>query len=117
MFNGRFQALTGDSALRANVGDTIRIFFGVGGTNLISSFHVIGEIFDRVYTMGDLVSAPAQSVQTTVAPPGGATAVEFAVEVPGNYILVDHALSRTIDKGALGILVVEGLDNPDVFQP
>ncbi len=117
VFNGRFQALTGDSALRANVGDTIRIFFGVGGTNLISSFHVIGEIFDRVYTMGDLVSAPAQSVQTTVAPPGGATAVEFAVEVPGNYILVDHALSRTIDKGALGILVVEGLDNPDVFQP
>ncbi len=117
VFNGRWQALTADNALRANVGETVRIYFGVGGPNLISSFHVIGEIFDRVYTMGDLVSPPAQSVQTTIALPGGATAVEFAVEVPGNYILVDHALSRTIDKGALGILVVEGQENPDVFQP
>lgn len=117
VFNGRFQALTGTRALTANVGETVRIYFGVGGPNLMSSFHVIGEIFDRVYPQGDLVSPPQQSVQTTLAMPGGAVAVEFAVEVPGNYILVDHALSRTIDKGALGILAVAGPDNPDVFEP
>ncbi len=95
----------------------MRIFFGVAGPNLISSFHVIGEILDRVYLQGDLVSPPQQSVQTTLVAPGGAATVEFRVEVPGNYILVDHAITRTIDKGALGILVVEGAENREVFLP
>ncbi len=116
VFNGRFQALTGNESLRANVNETVRIFFGVGGPNLISSFHVIGEIFDRVYLMGDLVSAPQQSVQTTAVVPGGAVAVEFRVEVPGTYFLVDHSLVRAIDKGALGFLVAEGPANPEVFD-
>lgn len=116
VFNGRFQALTGDKALKANTNETVRIFFGNAGPNLISSFHVIGEIFDRVYTMGDLLSPPALSVQTTPALPGGATAVELKLEVPARYLLVDHALSRTVDKGALGFLEVEGPENPDVYQ-
>lgn len=117
VFNGKFQALTGDNVLRANTGETVRLFFGVAGPNLISSFHVIGEILDRVYNQGDLLSPPLQSVQTTLVPSGGAVMMEFAVEVPGNYILVDHSITRTIDKGALGILVVEGPDNPEVYQP
>lgn len=116
VFNGMWQALTGEHALRANVGETIRIYFGVGGPNLISSFHVIGEIFDRVYLMGDVLSAPQQSVQTTLIPPGGAAIVEFAVEVAGTYILVDHALVRTIDKGSLGLLIVEGTSVPGVYE-
>ncbi|OGS47437.1 MAG: nitrite reductase, copper-containing [Euryarchaeota archaeon RBG_16_67_27] len=116
VFNGRYQALTGSGALRANVNDTVRIFLGVGGPNLISSFHVIGEIFDRVYLMGDLVSAPQQSVQTTLVAPGGSAMVEFKVQVPATYILVDHALSRTIDKGALGQLVVSGAEDPTVYD-
>ncbi len=117
VFNGRWQALTGPNALLADVNETVRIYFGVGGTNLISSFHVIGEIFDYVYPEGDLVSPPHESIQTTVVAPGGAAAVEFKVDVPGDYILVDHALSRTIDKGCLGILTVSGPENPDVFKP
>jgi nitrite reductase (NO-forming) len=116
VFNGRFQALTGDKALTANTNETVRIYFGNAGPNLISSFHVIGEIFDRVYTMGDLLSPPALSVQTTPALPGGATAVEMHLEVPARYLLVDHAISRTIDKGALGFLEVTGPENPDVYQ-
>jgi len=116
VFNGRYQALTGNWSLRANVNETVRIFFGVGGPNLISSFHVIGEIFDRVYLMGDVVSPPQQSVQTTLIAPGGAAIVDFKVQVPGTFILVDHALTRAIDKGALGILVVAGSSNPEVYQ-
>lgn len=117
VFNGRFMGLTGDHALTASVGETIRMYVGVGGPNLMSSFHIIGEIFDRVYIQGDLVSPPKQSVQTTIVAPGAALAVEFAVEVPGNFILVDHAIVRAIDKGAIGILTVSGPDNPDVFEP
>jgi len=117
VFNGKFQALTGTGALRANVNETVRIYFGVGGPNLISSFHVIGEMFDRVYSLGDVLSPPQQMVQTILVPPGGAAIVDIRLEVPGNYLLVDHALVRTINKGSLGILTVEGPPNPAIFNP
>jgi len=117
VFNGKFAALTNDESLRANVNDTVRIFFGVGGPNLISSFHVIGEMFDRVYSLGDVLSPPQQMVQTILVPPGGAAIVDFKVEVPGDYLLVDHALVRTINKGSLGILRVVGPPNPPIFNP
>ena len=115
MFNGTMTALTHDHKLQAKVGETIRIFFGVGGPNLTSSFHVIGEIFDRVYNQGSLTSPPLTDVQTTLVPPGGATIVEFKLNVPGNYILVDHALSRA-EKGLSGILEVTGENDPEIFH-
>ncbi len=116
VFNGAAMALTSEEhALRANVGETVRIFFGVGGPNFTSSFHVIGEIFDRVYDQASLTSDPLTDVQTTLVPPGGATMVEFKLEVPGRYILVDHALSR-LERGLAGYLLVEGADNPEIFE-
>ncbi|MFO7584636.1 MAG: copper-containing nitrite reductase [Anaerolineales bacterium] len=116
VFNGAAMGLASEEhMLRANVGETVRIFFGVGGPNFTSSFHVIGEIFDRVYDQASLTSSPLTDVQTTLVPPGGATMVEFKLEVPGRYILVDHALSR-LERGLAGILLVEGDDNPDIFD-
>lgn len=115
MFNGTMDALTGQYKLQAKVGESVRIFFGVGGPNLTSSFHVIGEVFDRVYNQGSLTSPPLTDVQTTLVPPGGSTMVEFKVDVPGNYILVDHALSRA-EKGLAGILQVTGEENPEIFH-
>jgi nitrite reductase (NO-forming) len=115
VLNGAVGALTAESPLKANVGETVRIFFGVGGPNFTSSFHVIGEIFDRVYDQGSLTSAPLTNVQTTLVPPGGAAMVEFGLEVPGRYILVDHALSR-LERGLAGFLLVEGADNPEVYE-
>ncbi|GAB3468088.1 hypothetical protein GCM10027321_36110 [Massilia terrae] len=114
IFNGNHDALTKTHRMEAKVGETVRIFFGVGGPNATSSFHVIGEIFDRVYAMGDLTSPPLRNVQTTTVAPGGATMVEFKVDVPGRYILVDHALSR-MEKGLAGFLYVTGKDDPEVF--
>jgi len=116
LFNGRKGSLTGARALAADVNDTVRIYFGVGGPNLVSSFHVIGQIFDRVYPEGDLVSPPHENIQTTLVPAGGAVVVEFVTLVPGTYVLVDHSISRTIYRGSLGLLVVEGPENPDVFH-
>ncbi len=112
VFNGRTGALA--DTLNAEVGETVRMYVGNGGVNLISSFHVIGEIFDRVYREGDLASPPALSVQTTLIPAGGAATVEFKVEYPGNYVLVDHALAR-LDRGAWGVLHVEGEADPNIF--
>jgi nitrite reductase (NO-forming) len=114
-FNGTHDALTKTHRMEAKVGETVRIFFGVGGPNLTSSFHVIGEVFDRVYNQGDLTSPPLRNVQTTTVAPGGATMVEFKVEVPGKLILVDHALSR-LEKGLAGFLHVTGPENPAIFR-
>jgi hypothetical protein len=115
VFNGRVGSLIGEDALKAKTGERIRIFFGNAGPNLLSSFHVIGETFDHVYREADLVSAPAQSVQTTLVPAGGATIVEFGVEVPGTYTLVDHAIFR-IEKGAVGYLQVDGEPRHDIYR-
>nr|WP_236024636.1 copper-containing nitrite reductase [Arenibaculum pallidiluteum] len=115
VFNGAANALTGANALKAKVGETVRIYFGVGGPNKTSSFHVIGEIFDRLYQEGDLSSPPLKSVQTTMVPAGGAAAVEFKLEVPGNYMLVDHSLSRAA-RGLIGMLAVDGPANPEVYR-
>ncbi len=115
VFNGADQALTGDNALRAEVGETVRIYFGVGGPNKTSSFHVIGEIFDKVYNLGSMTGEPLPDVQTVLVPPGGAAAVDMKLEVPGEYLLVDHALSRAA-RGLVGKLVVEGPEQPDIFR-
>jgi nitrite reductase (NO-forming) len=102
-------------ALRAEVGETVRIYFGVGGPNKTSSFHVIGEIFDKVYNLGSLTGAPLPDVQTITVPPGGAAAVDMKLEVPGEYVLVDHALSRAA-RGLVGSLIVEGPEQPEIFR-
>lgn len=115
VFNGATGALVNEAPLKAKVGETIRIYFGVGGPNKTSSFHVIGEIFEKVYEMGSLTSDPRTNVQTVTVAPGGATVVEIKLEVPGKYMLVDHALSRAM-RGLLGVLEVEGPDNPEVFK-
>jgi nitrite reductase (NO-forming) len=113
VFNGRTGALS--ESMNAKVGDTVRFYVGNGGVNLVSSFHLIGEIFDRVYREGDLLSPPAQSLQTTLIPAGGAVMIEFKLDYPGNYILVDHALSR-LDRGAWGVLHVTGEADPAIFD-
>ena len=115
IFNGKVGSLTGDNAMKANVGETVRIFFGVGGF-LPSSLHLIGEIFDRVYPEGAVGSAPNQNVQTTLVPAGGATMVEFKINVPGTYTLVDHALPRALDKGAAAQLMAAGEQDKTIYS-
>lgn len=124
VFNGRVGSLTGDNTLKATAGETVRLFVGNGGPNLVSSFHVIGEVFDNVYLEGG--SLKNHDVQTTLVPAGGSAITEFKVEVPGDFILVDHSIFRAFNKGALGILAVEGEENeliysgktePGIYQP
>jgi hypothetical protein len=115
LFNGRSGALRGDGALRAKAGERIRLYFGVG-SHLASNFHVIGGVLDRLYPEGALASEPLRNVQTTIVPPGGSMVAEFTIEVPGTYLLVDHSLTRAIDRGALAELVIEGEPRPDLFS-
>jgi nitrite reductase (NO-forming) len=116
LFNGRMGALLDEGALAAKTGETVRLYVGNGGPNLVSSFHIIGEIFDRVYPEASVGGELRRNVQTTLVPAGGAAIVEFKVDVPGRFLLVDHSISRAMDKGALGSLVVGGDDRPDIFR-
>jgi nitrite reductase (NO-forming) len=115
VFNGSVGALSAFHPLHAKVGETVRIFFGVGGPNFTSSFHVIGEIFDKVYNLGGVTSEPLKGIQTVTVPAGGAVITEFKVDYPGNYTLVDHALARA-ERGLSGILHVEGQPNTEIFD-
>lgn len=112
-FNGKVKGL-GDS-MQAKTGETVRMYVGNGGVNLISSFHVIGEVFNKVFPEASFSSEPHKDVQTTLVPAGGATIVEFDLNVPGNYVLVDHALAR-MEKGAWGVLKVTGEENKEIYD-
>ena len=115
VLNGSVGAISKLHPLHAKVGETVRLFFGVGGPNFTSSFHVIGEIFDKVYNLGGLMSPPQEGIQTVSVAPGGAVITEFKLHVPGNYSIVDHALAR-LERGLAGLLIVEGAQNPEIYN-
>ncbi len=114
LFNGSEGSMTGDKAITAKTGETVRLYVGNGGPNLVSSFHVIGEIFDKVWFEGG--TKFQENVQTTLVPAGGAAMMEFQLEVPGSYVLVDHSILRAFNKGALAILKVEGAENKAIYS-
>lgn len=113
VFNGRVRGI--NEKMEVRVGEKIRIFFGNGGVAKTSSFHIIGEIFDTVYPEASMGGAFLKNVQSTVVPAGGATIVEFTVDVPGTYVLVDHSLAR-VERGAWGILEVTGQENKEIYN-
>lgn len=115
VFNGSVGAMTGDKAIKAKVGEKVRLYVGNGGPNLVSSFHVIGEIFDKVYIEGGTKSVN-ENVQTTLIPAGGSAIVDFKVDVPGTFIIVDHSIFRTFNKGSLGMLKVEGPEDKGLYS-
>lgn len=114
VFNGHVGALMGEKALRAKTGETVRLYLGNAGPSLLSSFHVVGEIFDSVYAEGG-IQVSQRNVQTTVVPVGGSSMVEFTADVPGSYQLVDHSMFRAFNKGAMGALEIEGPARSDIF--
>lgn len=115
VFNGSVGALAGDNAISVEVGQSVRLFVGNGGPNLVSSFHVIGEVFDNVYGEGGTMISQ-RNVQTTLVPSGGSAIVDFTVEKPGTLVLVDHSIFRAFNKGAIGMMNVTGPDNPAILQ-
>jgi nitrite reductase (NO-forming) len=115
VFNGAVGALSAKKPMRARTGETVRVFFGDGGPNKTSSFHAIGEVFDRAYDLGSLAGAPRTNVQTVSVPPGGAAVVDMTLRVPGRFMLVDHALTR-VERGLSAMMTVEGAPNADLYR-
>ena len=118
VFNGAVGSLLKDKAPHVALNESVRVYIGNAGPNLVSSFHVIGQIFDNVYREGDLISPPAHGLQTTLIPAGGSTVVEFTPRVPGTFLLVDHSIFR-LHRGAAGSIVVDGDKQlaSEIFNP
>ena len=114
LFNGRVRSTTGANALPAKVGETVRLYVGNGGPNLVSSFHAIGQIFTKVYMEGG--TEINTDVQTTLIPSGGASIVEMKMHVPEVINLVDHSIFRAFNKGAIAQIKVTGDENPSIFH-
>jgi copper-containing nitrite reductase len=118
VFNGAVGSLLKENTPHVPLNQTVRIYVGNAGPNLVSSFHVIGEIFDNVYREGDLISPPAHGLQTTLIPAGGSSVVEFTPRVPGTFLLVDHSIFR-LHRGAAGSIIVDGDKQvaSEIFNP
>jgi len=116
VFNGAKGALTEENAPHMQVGERMRIYFINAGLNLDSNFHPIGSHWDVVYQEAALLNPPLRGSQTTLVPAGGGTVVELVGRVPSTIVLVDHALARAFDKGAIGQIVVEGDPDPVIFE-
>lgn len=116
VFNGAVDALTRQYPLAASVGQSVRIFFGNAGPNFTSSPHMIGEIFTRFYPYGSLESPPLLGVQTARVPPGSGAIFELKARDPGQFVFVDHALSR-VQKGLAGYMIVTGKDTAHLLYP
>lgn len=118
LFNGMVEGLTAGAlgAMRAKVGETVRIFMVNGGPNLSSSFHPVGNVWKRCWPQGALANAPVNYVQTQAVAPGSCFVGEMQLPVPESIKLVDHALSRVARKGLLAELAVEGAPDPALFH-
>jgi nitrite reductase (NO-forming) len=116
VWNGRVGSLTGANAIKANVGEKVRFYVGNAGLNLVSSFHIIGDHLEKVYSEGSLDSPPLLNVQNHLIPAGAAAVVDTVFEVPGKYLLVDHSLGRTFNKGAVGMVEIAGKEAHDIFK-
>jgi len=110
VFNGSVDAANKQYPMHADVGQTVRIFFGNAGPNATASEHMVGEIFTKVYALGSLTSAPLTGIQTVTVPPGGAAVLELKASMPGNFNMMDHAITR-MEKGMLAVLEVKGQTN------
>lgn len=101
--------------LEAERDERVRVFFVCGGPNYNTYFHPIGNVWDTLYPTGSFRGEPEHNIETTTVPPGAATVAEMELPVPGPIKLVDHALTRTLNKGSLAVLDVKGEENTDVY--
>ena len=117
-FNGSVGAIADDNALKMKVGERARIYFVNEGLNLTSNFHPIGSQWDVVYP--EAATHPDNVVirgsQSTSVVAGGGTVVEMLGMTPSMVVLVDHALARAFDKGAIGHVMIDGPEDPEVYS-
>jgi nitrite reductase (NO-forming) len=103
VFNGDTFTLK-QHPLTAKIGEKVRIYVNNAGPNEVSSFHVVGTVFDTIYLDGNTGNV-LNGMQTVLLPASGGAVVEFTVTEAGNYPIVTHQFNHA-SKGAVAILQV-----------
>lgn len=119
LINGGVHAITDAryGTVKVNKGETARIFFVNGGPNLTSSFHPIGNVWQKAWKEGALANQPEKFLQTVPVAPGSCGVFEIHFPVPETVKLVDHALTRVVSKGLLAEITVNGKPDLSIFNP
>ncbi len=105
MFNGKLFRYVEDPIM-VKPGDYVRINFLNVGPNLLSTFHIVGIIWDYVYWQGH-PKAMLPAGQTVTAGPSDSWVIEFRMPPDeGAYTILSHAVGSA-SRGAIGLLVVD----------
>jgi nitrite reductase (NO-forming) len=113
VFNGAVGALTGDNALKANVGEKVLILHSQA--NRDTRPHLIGGHGDYVWATGKFMNPPDLDQETWFIPGGTAGAAFYTFQQPGIYAYVNHNLIEAFEKGAAAHFKVEGEWNNDLM--
>lgn len=101
-FNGKTFRYV-EEPINAKPGDFVRIYFLNAGPNLVSTFHIVGIIWDYAYWQGNPENV-LKGGQSVIAGPGDSWVVDFRVPPDeGSYLMLSHAVGSA-DRGAIGIL-------------
>ncbi len=114
VFNGAVGALTGDTALKAKVGDNV--LFIHAQANRDTRPHLIGGHGDYVWTTGSFADAPLTGRETWFVCGGSAGAAMYKFRQPGIYAYVNHNLIEAVMLGATAHVVVDGEWNDDLMM-
>lgn len=110
-FNGKLFRYV-EEPIVGKPGDYVRINFLNAGPNLVSTFHIVGIVWDYAYWQGNPENRFVGG-QTVTAGPSDSWVIEFRIPPDeGSYLMLSHAVGST-DRGALGLLVCD----PDADTP
>jgi len=105
MFNGRLFRYV-EEPIMVKPGDYVRINFLNVGPNNLSTFHLVGIIWDYLYWQGH-PDAMLPGGQTVTAGPSDSFVIEFRMPPDkGAYTMLTHAVGSA-SRGAIGLLVVD----------
>ncbi|TIP89685.1 MAG: nitrite reductase, copper-containing [Mesorhizobium sp.] len=113
VFNGKVGSLTGDNAMKANVGETVLIVHSQA--NRDTRPHLIGGHGDYVWEEGKFANTPAKDLETWFIRGGSAGAALYTFLQPGVYAYVNHNLIEAVELGATAHFMVEGEWNDDLM--
>jgi len=118
MFNGAVAPFVAArfGTMKANVGETVRVFLVTGGPNKTSSFHPVGNVWSKAWPQGGLANQPLKWIQTWPSSPGSTFVGEMNLPVPGVVTLVDHSLSRVTSKGLAAQIEAIGPENKELLD-
>ena len=106
VFGESTQALTGDNAMHASVGETV--LFIHSQANRQSYPHLIGGHGDHVWERGNLADPPLNNLESWVIAAGSAGAFTYTFRQPGTYVYLSHNLIEAFMLGALAQVKVKG---------